>query len=132
MCLWRMCCFRKFCESDDWYKCERTEINFRISPRAGIIERWEGTSGGVSSNSLLRVVLIPKLDQILFWASPEHLQGWRFPGPSGHLCQCCISLGEGNCQDFSVASCATASCTEESLDQKIFTKILLQVVDDIG
>lgn len=30
---------------------------------------------------------IPRLGQVLVQVSPEHLQGWRSSGPSGHLCQ---------------------------------------------
>lgn len=49
-------------------------INFHISPHIGITEKSEETTASVS-NSLLRLVVIPKLDQVLVQVSPEHLQG---------------------------------------------------------
>lgn len=70
-------------------------MNFHISPHSRIIEKCEGTTGGVSSNSLLRVALSPRLGQVLVQVSPEHLHGWRSPRPSGHLCQCWATLGVG-------------------------------------
>lgn len=53
---------------------EGVASNFYISPHTGIIEKWEETTANVS-NSLLRLVLIPRLDQVLVKVSPERLQG---------------------------------------------------------
>ena len=104
-----------------------TEINFHVSSHSGIIERWKGTTRGVSSNSQLRAVLIRSLDQVLVQMSSEHLQGWILPGPSRHLCQCWTTLGGGehilltHSQNFPCCKLCLLSlalcCSAKNLDQ---------------